>query len=216
MALPTSDLLIDSLARDLKPVRRRSVMAEALILGSVGAIELALFLAMGEARPDLGATMAHPVFWWKLVSMGLIALAGTWAALVSFNPAESPGRGLRLAAVLIVLYAIVGGLIGTTGGDGPSLAERLQPGEGIGCIFNIVVLSLPPLLALGLLMRRGAPTDGGGTSLAVGIAAAAWGAFVFVFACPHDDPLWIAVWYTAACASVAAVARVILPLLTRW
>jgi hypothetical protein len=65
-------------------------------------------------------------------------------------------------------------------------------------------------------MRRGAPTDTAGTSLAVGIAAAAWGAFVFVFACPFDDPLYIAVWYTVGCGLVTILARLLLPRLVRW
>jgi hypothetical protein len=65
-------------------------------------------------------------------------------------------------------------------------------------------------------MRRGAPTDTSGTALAVGVAAAAWGAFVFVFACPHDDPFYIALWYALGCGLVTILARFLLPRLTRW
>ena len=65
-------------------------------------------------------------------------------------------------------------------------------------------------------MRRGAPIDTNGTSLAVGIAAAAWGAFVFVFACPHDDPLYIALWYAVGCSLVTVFTRMVLPRLNRW
>ena len=54
------------------------------------------------------------------------------------------------------------------------------------------------------------------TSLTAGIAAAAWGAFVFVFACPYDDPLYIVVWYGVGCALVALLSRAVLPWLTRW
>ena len=79
-----------------------------------------------------------------------------------------------------------------------------------------MALSVPAMLGLGLLMRHGAPTDGGGAALASGIAAAAWGAFVFVFACPYDDPLYIAVWYAVGCEFVALIARLVLPQLTRW
>lgn len=211
-----NDILIDTLVRDLKPVRRRSVMTEALILGLVGAVELAVFLAMGQARPDIGTAMAQPVFWWKLVGAGTIALAGTSAALVSFDPVESPRRGLRWMAALIALYFLAGWLIDAGGGGWPSLAERVKLGDGVTCVFRIVALSLPPLLALGLLMRRGAPTDGGGTSLAIGVAAATWGAFVFVFSCPHDDPLWVVLWYSVSCGAITAATRLTLPLFTRW
>ncbi len=79
-----------------------------------------------------------------------------------------------------------------------------------------MALSLPPLLGLGLLMRGGAASEPRATSLAVGIAASAWGAFVFAFACPYDDPFYIVVWYMAGCGLVTLAARLLLPLLTRW
>ena len=49
-------------------------------------------------------------------------------------------------------------------------------------------------------MRRGAATS---------VRAPTWGAFVF--ACPSDDPLSIAVRYVAACLPVAGSGRLALP-----
>jgi hypothetical protein len=37
-----------------------------------------------------------------------------------------------------------------------------------------------------------------------------------VFACPFDDPLYIAVWYALGCGLVAGFTRLVLPRLTRW
>jgi hypothetical protein len=70
--------------------------------------------------------------------------------------------------------------------------------------------------ALGLLMRRGAPTDRPGSALAIGVASAGWGAFLFTFRCPHDDPLYIAVWYGLGCAIVAGLGYLALPRIARW
>jgi hypothetical protein len=80
----------------------------------------------------------------------------------------------------------------------------------------MIALSIPPAIALGVLIRRGAPTDRAGTALAAGLSSATWGAFVFVFACPSDDPLYIAVWYTVGCSIVTVLARTILIRLSRW
>ena len=55
-----------------------------------------------------------------------------------------------------------------------------------------------------------------GTALAAGLSSAAWGAFVFVFACPSDDPLYIAVWYTIGCSIVTILGRTIFMRLSRW
>jgi len=52
--------------------------------------------------------------------------------------------------------------------------------------------------------------------LTAGLAAAGWGAFVFAFACPVDDPLYVAVWYSLGCGAVTLLARLVLPHLTRW
>ena len=78
----------------------------------------------------------------------------------------------------------------------------------------MVALSIPPAIAFGILMRRGAPTDRPGTALAAGLSAAGWGAFVF--AGPSDDPLYIAVWYTLGCTIVTMLGRAVLLRLSQW
>ncbi len=211
-----SDRFVDRLVSDLKPVRRRSVLADALVLGITCAVELALFLWLGAMRSDLPMAMGQPSFWWKLMSLGLIAVVGGAVAIFSFDPVRSPRRGLRWLAVMIAVCLAVGWGIDAAGDGLPALAARLNWRDGLHCVYKMVLLSVPAVIGLGVLMRRGAPTDTGGTALAVGIAAAAWGAFVFVFACPHDDPLYIALWYAVGCGLVTLFARLVLPRLTRW
>jgi hypothetical protein len=206
--------LIESLVRDLKPVRRRTARADALIAAALCLLELALFLRLGMAQPDMKTAMHQPTFWWRLVSLGLIAVLGAATAIASFDPAASPRRGLRRLGFAVALSLAAGLFV--TGPEASSLLARLDWHDGIQCVAQMVALSLPPLVGLGLLMRRGAPTDTAGTSLAVGISAAAWGAFVFVFACPFNDPLYIAVWYTLGCGLVTILARLLLPRLLRW
>ena len=97
------------------------------------------------------------------------------------------------------------------------LVRRLDWTQGLQCVWKMTALSIPPAIALGgLSIRRGAPTDRAGTALAAGLSSAAWGAFVFVFACPSDDPLYIAVWYTVGCSIVTIVGRAVLLWLSRW
>lgn len=208
--------LIEGLVKDLKPVRPRSAKTDALIVGGLGLVELALFLGLGMARPDMPVAMAQPSFWWKLGSLGVIAVLGAIAAIVSFDPAASPRRGLRWVAIAIGVCFVAGWVIDAERGGMSNLISRLDWRSGIQCALKMAALSLPPLIGLGLLMHRGAPTDTAGTALAVGITAAAWGAFVFVFACPYDDPLYLAVWYTVGCGVVTIFARLLLPRLLRW
>jgi len=160
--------------------------------------------------------MAQPSFWWKLGSLGIIALVGGSVAILSLDPVESPRRGLRWLLALVTVCLAVGWGLDAVRDGMDALVARCDWRDGLVCVYKMVLLSVPPVVGLGLLMRRGAPTDTGGTALAVGIAAAAWGAFVFVFACPHDDPLYIAVWYAIGCGLVTLFARLVLPRLTRW
>jgi hypothetical protein len=207
---------LDGLVSDLKPVRPRRPYVEALILAGLCLAELALWLALDQARPHLmQIAQTTPAFWWKLASFGLVAGLGATTAMSSFDPAVSPRRGLMWIAAAFALY-LVGGLFL----DGPagriSILQRLDWRGGVDCLEKVVLLSTPVMAMLGAFMRAGAPTYRSGTALASGIAAAAWAAFVFTFACPHDDPLYVAVWYTLACALSAAIARVLLPIVTRW
>jgi hypothetical protein len=142
-------------------------------------------------------------------------MIGAATAIASLDPAASPRRGLAWIATGVALFLASACLGVAIVGLADPIA-RLDWRDGVDCIAKLVLLSTPPMAALGLLMRRAAPTDLAGTAMACGVAAAAWGALVFMFACPHDDPLYIAVWYTIGCAISALVARMILPRLARW
>jgi hypothetical protein len=212
----STDPLIDRLASELKPVRRRTDWSDALALLVLCAIELGLFLVMGMARSDMPMAMHLPSFWWKLASLGLIGLVSGTVAIVSLDPVRSPRRGLRWIVALIALCLASGWLLDASRDGFSTLIDRLDWRNGVQCVYEMAVLSAPAVIGLGVLMRRGAPTDHAGTALAAGLAGAAWGAFVFVFACPFDDPLYVAVWYSLGCGVVTLFARFTLPRLTRW
>jgi hypothetical protein len=211
-----TESLVDRLTRDLRPVKRRSIAREVLLLFLLAVVELADFLGMGFMRPDMPVAMEAPSFWWKLTSMGLIAVLGAGVAILSADPVRSPRRGLRWILVCIVAILASGWLIDASGSGLADLVRRLDWSQGLQCVWQMIVLSIPPAIALGVLIRRGAPTDRAGTALAAGLSSAAWGAFVFVFACPSDDPLYIAVWYTVGCSIVTILGRAILIRLSRW
>jgi hypothetical protein len=211
-----TDHLVDRLSEDLRPIRRRSVVREALLLLLLAIVEIVAFLGMGFMRPDMPVAMEAPSFWWKLASTGLIAVLGTGVAILSTDPVRSPRRGLTWILVCSIVILASGWLIDAGGNGFADLARRLDWSHGLQCVWKMMALAIPPVIALGVLIRRGAPTDRAGTALAAGLSSAAWGAFVFVFACPADDPLYIAVWYTIGCTTVTLTARSILFRLSRW
>jgi hypothetical protein len=52
-----TERLVETLYRDLKPVRHQSVVRDAAILCVVGVVELAAFLSAGLVRPDMHYAM---------------------------------------------------------------------------------------------------------------------------------------------------------------
>jgi hypothetical protein len=211
-----TDALVERLTSQLKPVRRRSALRQGAILLVLGALELGIFLAMGFMRPDMPDAMDQPSFWWKLASMGLIAVLGAVIAVLSADPTRSPRRGLRWIFASIVLILASGWVIDSLRDGWMHLLTRLDWAAGLQCVWKMVALSLPAVAALSVALHRGAPTDRSGTALAASLSSAAWGAFVFVFACPSDDPLYIAVWYTVGCGIVTVFGRLAVLGSTRW
>ncbi len=213
----TPDALIGRLTQDLRPVRPRSAWRDGAWLGAICAVELALVLLAGLARPDMEAALSRPSLWWKFAGTGVIAAAAGGVALVSLDPSRSPRPGLQRVGLLIALTLVAGAILDVLhGGHAAELAARLDWRSGLQCASKVAGLSLAPAIGLGWSMRRGAPSHADASSLAAGLGAAGCGAFVFVFACPCDDPLYIAVWYGLGCLAVVLAVSLVLPIVARW
>ncbi|MEP9402525.1 MULTISPECIES: NrsF family protein [Sphingomonadaceae] len=211
-----SDFLIDQLVGDLRPVRRSNPRRQLAILLGLAAIELAGFLALGTLRPDAAAALGRAAFWWKMGGLALLAAFGVHIALGSFNPVSSPRSGLRRWLAVVAGLFLAGWVIDAAGQGVDALATRLMWRMGVECLTVMSILSIPPVIALGVMMRRGAPTDRQASSVAVGVAAATWGALIFAFHCPSDDPFYIVFWYSLGVGTITLIARVILPRISRW
>lgn len=212
----SNDALIDRLVDDLHPVPPPSFGRPITILVALVTIELSGFLALGTLRPDIGAALGRTAFWWKMGGLGILALLGAHVALRSFDPVSLPRRGLRRWLFVLAGLVLIGAAIDLAGEGLGDLPSRLMWHMGIECLTVMTVLSVPPVFALGLMMRRGAPTNRQASAVAVGLAAAAWGAFIFAFHCPSDDPVYIVFWYALGSSVITLLARAILPLTARW
>jgi hypothetical protein len=212
----SADALIDSLAAGLTPVRPRTAVRDGLAFAALAAAEIAAYFALRGMRPDMPMAMGNMAFWWKAVSLLVLAAIGVATTIAALDPARSPRRGLRALAGAAALAVAVGWGVDAARGGSADLFARLDWRHGLDCIAVVVGCALPALGALALLMRRGAATDPRGAATAAGVAAAAWGGVVFTLDCPHDDPFYIAVWFAAAIVVVMGIARLILPRLTRW
>jgi hypothetical protein len=201
---------------DLRPVPKPNVGRLIGILLGLAALELGGFLAFGTTRPDIDVAVARIAFWWKIGGLGLLALLGVGGALRSFDPESTPTKEFHRWVLVLAGVLLFGFGLNFVGQGLNGFGARLMWRMGIQCLTAMTLLSVPPLIALGLMMRRGAPTDRQTSAIAVGSAASAWGAFVFAFHCPSDDPLYIIFWYTLGCTAITLLANAILPSTSRW
>ncbi|EQB29744.1 NrsF family protein [Sphingobium ummariense] len=207
----SNESLIIDLSANLTQVQRRNMLREAGLVLGIGALELALFLALGLMRHDMHHIPDSPFLMWRVASLGLLAVVACTCAIRSFSPTARPARGVIMAAAVGAAAIFASLFVAPEGVAERTLLERTAPASGVLCAASIFVLSLPVVTVLGALMRRAAPTQPKLSALASGIAAGACGAFVFAFCCPFNDPLYVVVWYSVGCAAVTAAARWRLP-----
>ncbi len=208
--------IIDRLVSDLQPVRPRRAWRDALWLAALALVELALVVRLSAPRADIAAAITAPMFWWKLASCAGLAATGAAALFALLSPearADAGRRWMLGAAAVAGLVGVV--LIGFTALPA-SVQMTLDWREGLDCILRVEIYALPMATATVWLARRAAPASPRAAALAAGLASAGWGALLFAWQCPHDDPLYVVVWYGLALAVGAGLARLVLPRFLRW
>ncbi|PZU10103.1 NrsF family protein [Sphingomonas sp.] len=209
--MTSNDALILDLATGLAPVRRRNPWREALWVLALAGAELALLLAFGAMRPDMGRVILSPFMIWKMGSLAMLTGISLVVAMRSFSPPVSARHGMTVALGLAGL-AMIGGMgMAPPVEGGGSLLDRLAPAHGLLCVTAIIVLALPLMLALAWLMQRAAPVHPRRSAFASGFAASTCAGLVFTACCPMNDPLYIIVWYSVGVAAVTLLARWLLP-----
>lgn len=210
-----NERLIDGLVAELTPVRPRSRWRDAALLALVAAVEIAVVMWAMPMRADMATAMQGMMFWWKLGGALCIAVAGLAALLVLLTPDARPNAGRRfvLIAATVVLVA---GLVLVGSGAMPMPGAMADWREGLDCVRLVVLYGLPMLAATILLARRAAPARPRAAATAAGLASAGWGAVVFAWTCPYDNPMYVALWFGLALTAGALLGRVLLPRLLRW
>jgi hypothetical protein len=207
--------LVEQLAAKAAPVGadgRGRWLSAALVAG--GVVSLTVLVAWLGLRP-LEAAAVQPAFWMKAFYSLALALSG---GLIVWRLAKPTGRVGRAPYLLAAALMAVGVMAMMQLMRAP---EGAMPALVLGhtwkwCPFRILTLSLPLTLALGLAMRRLAPTrlalaGGAAGVLAGGLAAAIYGLY-----CQETSAVFLAIWYTLGIAASGALGALIGPRLMRW
>jgi hypothetical protein len=211
-----TDELISLLAADTAPVPRGATARRmSLALAAGLPVSAAIVGGLYHFRPDLGAAMHLPMFWFKLLFGVAMAAAGFAALLRLGRPGVPLGRRWAwiVAPVLVVwiLAAVV--LAGAPGGERTALVlgETWR-----SCTASIAFISLPVFIAALRALATLAPTQPRWAGACAGAMAGGAAAAVYAFHCPELEAPFLAVWYVLGMAVPLAVGAWIGPRVLRW
>jgi hypothetical protein len=211
--MKTEDL-IALMAQDAGTVKRLGpAFTSWLALGAAGSA-LLLLVTIG-LRPDLAVMIATPRVMFKILFTLLIAGSGILLA----RRMGEPGASLRPALALIGVAGLA--LVGGVAAELAALPRQSWMTSLIGrnsafCVFFIPTLSLMPLLALMLALKRGAPDRLALAGAGAGLAAGAVAAAIYAWHCPDDSPLFVATWYMLSILIVTSAGAAIGARALRW
>ena len=209
----TNDL-IHALAADAgsrsEPVARRfAALAVVAVLAAAAVYGLTL-----RPRPDLGAVIATPRVAFKfIVTLALVSLAGALA----FRAMRPEARlGLRAVLAPVVVLLAVGVTAELVVSPPAAWRPLLIGANALACLVLVPLFSLAPLSAMLVALRHGAPSRPRLAGTLAGLLAGGIGATFYATHCIDDSPLFVAVWYGAGVAIMAALGSVLGSRLLRW
>lgn len=206
--------LVDALVADRAAGRKPIARSLVLGLAAGGAISLAIFGVALGVRADIAPALATWRFDLKIVMVLLALFLAFGLCLECARPDMSRHpvrRLLPLAALLAVAVATELCVV-------PRVAwgPRLVGSNSLVCLAAVPMLSLGPLVALFVVLRRGAPASPALAGAAAGCLAAASGATLYAFHCFDDSPLFVATWYLLAAIPMVALGALAGHRLLRW
>ena len=202
-------LAADGASRPEPIARRLAVLATVAMLAVAAVYGLTL-----RPRPDLGAVIATPRVAFKfLVTLTLVGLAGA-LAFRAMRPEARLGLKVVLAPVLMLVAVSVTAelVVSPTAAWHPLLIGS----NALACLVLVPLFSLAPLGAMLAALRYGAPSRPRLAGALAGLLAGGIGATFYATHCIDDSPLFVAVWYGAGVAIMAALGSVLGERLLRW
>lgn len=207
----STDDLIHSLASAAGARRSASLRAAFAFAGAASLVcALLLVFSVIGIRHDFADLAVRLPFGFKLAYTGSLVFGTFVVALYAATPAASAGALYALTPTVILLA--LGIIFDPTAFP---IMGRTNTAV-VFCVSSIVFLSLPAMVLMFGVMRKGAPTRPLFAGAVVGMLSASVGAIVYTLACKNDGTAFVAIWYTAACAIMAFVGAVVGHRVLRW
>lgn len=211
-----TDDLIDSLARDLSPVKSGALermlgyaLLPAFVVSSVG-----LWLVHGF-RPDLSAAIHTYAFWVKSIYPLALAVIGVLAVITVARPGGLPRRS-AIISIAVYAFLVVFGLLQLNSAPSSMYPVLIFGISAWFCPFIIVSTACPVYLATIWFLRRAAPTHTMTAGFVAGMSAGAIGAWIYSWGCIENGLPFVALWYTLGIVLSGLIGLLLARPLLRW
>ena len=209
--MTSTDDLIRSLARAAGTRRSASLKAAFAVTGAASlACALLLVFSVFGIRQDFADMAVRMPFAFKVAYSGALVAGASVVALYAATPGASATALYALSPAVLLLAC--GVIFDPTGFP---IMGRTDTAVAI-CVGRILFLSLPAMMLTFVFMRRSAPTQPLFAGAVVGMLSGSVGALAYALACRNDGTAFVAIWYAAACAIMAAVGAIVGHRVLRW
>ena len=209
--MTSTDDLIRSLASTAGTRRSASLQAAVAVTGAASlACALLLVFSVIGIRQDFADMAVRMPFAFKVVYTGALVVGASVVALYAATPGASATALYALSPAVILLAC--GVIFDPTGFP---IMGRTNTAVTI-CVGRILFLSLPAMILTFVFMRKSAPTRPLFAGAVVGMLSGSVGALAYALACRNDGTAFVAIWYAAACAIMAAIGAIVGHRVLRW
>ena len=205
--------LIQHLVSDLSPRSGAPIATRlATVTAAASLVCLALILMLFSKSPYFlqGPTLAIGV---TAAGGVTLAAAAFWGMLRLSYPESRPELVWLIVPVAIVLFGLVVEIAQMPRG---MWQQRLIGDNPLGCLFSVLLLSLPILFAAMLVLRQGAPSRPQISGAMAGLLAGGITATLYTIHCPEDSLLYIAAWHVPAVVLLAGLGALLGNRYLRW
>jgi hypothetical protein len=210
--MTSTDDLIHSLASTAGTRQMGASLQTALAVTGAASLACALLLLFSVIgiRQDFVDMAVRMPFAFKIVYAGALVVGASVVALYAATPGASATTLYALSPAVILLAC--GVMFDPTGFP---IMGMTGTAAAI-CVGRILFLSLPAMILTFVFMRKAAPTQPLFAGAVIGVLSASVGALAYTLACRNDGTAFVAIWYAAACAIMAAVGAIAGHRVLRW
>ena len=210
--MTSTDDLIHSLASTAGTRQRGASLQAVIAVSGAASLACALLLVFSVfgIRQDFADMAVRMPFAFKVAYSGALVAGASVVALYAATPGASATALYALSPAVLLLAC--GVVFDPTGFP---IMGRTDTAVAI-CVGRILFLSLPAMMLTFVFMRRSAPTQPLFAGAVVGMLSGSVGALAYALACRNDGTAFVAIWYAAACAIMAAVGAIVGHRVLRW